>query len=218
MKSMSRQFYATRQGLLPGLRALESERRLQYVLEEMAPEPTPVIFRSAFEIPGLGVAEYGDYSGEHTFLVDEWGTRITMGETPQTKGGVLYEVSLATNPTAFAFQPAGRFGDRTLILGSVGTATGDPKSLAHVQVVLAGAEEGLHQGSVVLRGAGGVPAAAAGLAPYHGDPMSAGIRPPHLTRRPRSRPTRWEGVGSRTNRLPTPSLVRPDLRDAGGRR
>ena len=130
MKSMSRQFYATRQDLLPGLRALESERRLQYVLEEMAPEPTPVIFRSAFEIPGLGVAEYGDYSGEHTFLVDEWGTRITMGETPQTKGGVLYEVSLATNPTAFAFQPAGRFGDRTLILGSVGTATGDPKSLA----------------------------------------------------------------------------------------
>lgn len=128
MKSIDKQFYATRQDLLPGLHRLESEVPLQYVLREMSPSPTPIIFLSALEIPGLGVTQY-DQGGD-VFLVMEKGTDITVEEVPQLKGGVLYDIGLAQNPTAFAFQPAGQFGEKTLIVGSVGTATGDPKSLA----------------------------------------------------------------------------------------
>jgi hypothetical protein len=129
MKTFQRQFYATRPDLLPGLQRLESEVKLQYVLRGMFPSPTPTVFFSALDIPDLGVARYGDYSHEQEWLVMEEGAEITAEEVPQAKGGVLYDIGLE-NRTAFAFEPAGQFGEKTIIVGSVGTATGDPTSLA----------------------------------------------------------------------------------------
>jgi hypothetical protein len=130
MKTIHKDFYATRQDLLPGLQRLESEVELQYVLREMSPSPTPIIFLSALDIPGLGVAHYGDYSHEQKWLVMEKWVEISVEEVPQHKGGVLYDIGLMQNPTAFAFQPAGQFEDKTIIQGSVDTATGDLKSIA----------------------------------------------------------------------------------------
>lgn len=121
-------FYATAADLLPKLRQLESEFQLQYALEGMYASPTPSVYRSATEIPGLGIARYGQ--SEDAFLVSEAGLKINVEEIPQTKGGVLYHIGLIQNPTAFAFKPSGQFGEMTLICGSVDTATGDPISLA----------------------------------------------------------------------------------------
>jgi hypothetical protein len=130
MKTFQRQFYATRQDLLPGLLRLESEVKLQYVLMGMFTSPTLTGFFSASDIPDLGVARHGHYISEQEFLVTEVGVEILVREVPQQKGGVLYDIGLMANPTAFAFQPGGQFEDKTIILGSVDTATGDPTSLA----------------------------------------------------------------------------------------
>jgi hypothetical protein len=94
----------------------------------MFSSPQPTIYFSALDIPDLGIARYGQ--GEDDYLVTEAGMEITVEEVPQEKGGVLYDIGLMENPTAFAFQPAGQFGERTIILGSVETATGDPTSIA----------------------------------------------------------------------------------------
>jgi hypothetical protein len=130
MKTIQKQFYATRQDLLPGLQRLESEVKLQYVLMRMCSSSTPIGFFSAFDIPDLGVARHGHYISEDDFLVTEAGVEINVEEVPQEKGGVLYDIGLLENPTAFGFQPGGQFGDKTIILGSVATATGDPTSIA----------------------------------------------------------------------------------------
>jgi len=128
--AFQKQFYATRQDLLPGILGLESEVKLQYVLRGMFSSPTVTGFLSASDIPDLGIARYGDYGHEQKWLVTEAGVEICVREVPQQKGGVLYDIGLMANPTAFAFQPAGQFEGKTIILGSVDTATGDPSSLA----------------------------------------------------------------------------------------
>jgi hypothetical protein len=108
----------------------------------MSPSPTPIIFFSAFEIPGFGVSRHGDYSGEDVFLVMEKGVEITVEEVPQQKGGVLFDIGLMENPTAFSFKPAGRFGEKTIIQGCVGTATGNPKSIASCKLFWRGLSNG----------------------------------------------------------------------------
>lgn len=130
MKEMEKQFYATRQDMLPALLRFESETKLQYVVRGMFSSPTPTGFDSASDIPDFGVAQHGDYLSEFDCLVTEAGVEIQVEEVPQRKGGVLYDIGLMANPTAFGFQPGGQFEDKTIIQGSVGTATGDPTSLA----------------------------------------------------------------------------------------
>jgi hypothetical protein len=130
MKTMNKEFYATKQDLSPGLQRIESEVIFQYVLRGMFSSPTPTIYFSVFDIPDLGVSRYGNAIGDDVFLVMEAGTEITVEEVPQRKGGILYDIGLMENPTAFGFQPGGQFGDKTIILGCVATATGNPTSLA----------------------------------------------------------------------------------------
>jgi hypothetical protein len=72
----------------------------------------------------------------------ERGADITVEEVPQEKGGVLYDISLVENPTTFAFKPAGQFGDKTIIVGSVDTATGDPTSIARCKWFWRGLSKG----------------------------------------------------------------------------
>jgi hypothetical protein len=130
MKAIQREFYATQQDLLPALQRLESEIKLQYVLRGMFPSPTPTIYFSASDISNFGISRYGDSIGEDVFLVMGKGLDITVEEVPQEKGGVLYNIGLMENPMAFSFKPAGRFGEKTIIAGCVGTATGHSSSLA----------------------------------------------------------------------------------------
>jgi hypothetical protein len=67
---------------------------------------------------------------EKAYLVFDAATELKVREIPQRKGGVLYSADLEANPTGFGFRPGGLFEGRCLIRGSVGTATGDPVSIA----------------------------------------------------------------------------------------
>lgn len=129
MKEMDKRFYATREDLIPAIQRIESARTLQYTLTGMFETPNPIRFASAFDIPDLGLSRYGDKIGDDWFLVMDRKETIYVEEVEQIAGGVLYDIGLMNNPTAFSFQPGGRFGDQTLIIGSVGTGTHDSSSL-----------------------------------------------------------------------------------------
>jgi hypothetical protein len=130
MKSFDKAFYATRPDLLLGLQAVESEGKLQYILTGMFSSSTPTVYFSAADIPDLGMARWGSAVAEAKHLVAEAGVEIYVERVPQNRGGILYCISLTANPTGFVFRPAGRFGDKIIIRGSVGAAMGHPKSLA----------------------------------------------------------------------------------------
>ena len=119
-----RQYFATRQDQLPNLLGLESEVKLQYVLEGMFEDPEPTLYSSVSDLPGVGVVKYGHYLHTPSYLVTQAGRRIIVKAIPQHAGGVLHEVSLRWNITGFAFRPSGRFGRKVMIPGSVETATG----------------------------------------------------------------------------------------------
>jgi hypothetical protein len=133
MTAFDKPLYATRQDQLPNLLRLEAQVKLQYVLEGMFESPEPTVYSSVAELPDLGSVEYPDYNHTPSYLVTRAGKRIAVQEEPQRAGGVLYAIDLRRNRTAFAFQPAGRFDARTLIPGSVGTATGSKTSLTLCQ-------------------------------------------------------------------------------------
>ena len=121
MKTFGREFFATRRDQLPNLLALESQVKLQYVLEGMFEHPEPTVFSSASELPDLGIAREAHYMQTPSYLVVAAGKRIAVNQEPQKAGGVLYAVDLRRNSTAFAFRPAGRYGRKTLIPGRIGT-------------------------------------------------------------------------------------------------
>jgi hypothetical protein len=81
-------------------------------------------------IPDLGITRHGDTNHEKSYLVADSAVEVKVRAIPQRRGGVLYTVDLELNPTAFAFHPGGRFGDQCVISGFVGTATGNPTSIA----------------------------------------------------------------------------------------
>jgi hypothetical protein len=122
MKSIHKEFYATPLDLLPGLIRIESGTKLQYVLRGLFPSPTPTGHFSAMDIPNIGLSQHGHYISEPSYLVAEAGAEILVEEVPQRNGGILYEIGLPRNPSAFVFQPAGLLRTDTVILGSVESA------------------------------------------------------------------------------------------------
>jgi hypothetical protein len=130
MKPIHHEFFATRGDLLRGALRLESDVKVQYVLMGMFPSPTPTRYSSAAEFEDLGVARHGDYNSEPRYMVLDADAEIRVREEPQKAGGLLYAIDLKSNPAGFLFQPGGRYADRTIIRGAVGTATGDPTSVA----------------------------------------------------------------------------------------
>lgn len=129
MKTVHKEFFATREDFLPGIQQLESKEKLKYVLMGAFQSPTPACFYSASDIPDLGLSHYGHYISEQSFLVTYLNDEIIVQEQPQRKGEMLFAIDLRMNPTGFVFQPAGRYGENTIICGSLGTATGDFISL-----------------------------------------------------------------------------------------
>src|SRR5689334_3076151 len=121
-------FFATKADLTPGLERIESQHRFQYVLLRMSPSPAIEPIFSALAIEGLGIVHKN--TGEETYLVFDASTELKVREIPQRKGGVLYIVDLLGNPTGFGFRPGGLLEGEGLIRGSVGTATGNPVSIA----------------------------------------------------------------------------------------
>jgi hypothetical protein len=126
----SKDIFATRADLIPGLESIESKHNLQYVLFGMFKSSTIAPIFSALEIEDLGIAHHGDCNHEKSYIVADAATEIKLEKVHQRNGGVLYSVGLVVNPAAFVFRPGGMFEDRCLIGGHIGTATGDPTSIA----------------------------------------------------------------------------------------
>src|SRR5262249_41001516 len=93
-----------------------------------SPAIKPIL--SALEIEDLGIAHKGDRVHEKAYLVADASVEIKIEEIHRRKGGIRYSVGLEKNPEAFGFEPGGLFQSRCLISGSIGTATGNPTSIA----------------------------------------------------------------------------------------
>jgi hypothetical protein len=128
-KSIRFYFFATREDALPGILAFEAAYRVQYVLEDFADTPTIVRYSSITEIPDLGQSLHGATVCDRSYLILPADVEVKIKPVPQRRGGIKYSIGLLLNPTGFAFTPGGVYGERVLIAGSVGTATGHPDSI-----------------------------------------------------------------------------------------
>lgn len=129
MASKQTHFFATREDLEPGLRTLE-KNPLKYVLCGLFPSESAPAFESLLALESLGRASQGNSTLCDQYLVLPRGAELKIRSVPQRKGGTKYAVDQLANPVSIIFQPGGRFGENALIVGSAGTASEHPESLA----------------------------------------------------------------------------------------
>lgn len=118
--------FATRNDLMPGLKAVEEQRPLQYVLSGLFPTPEVEPLSSALAIPDFGSSRHGD--ARERYLVLDAGQPIQVRAVRQRRGGVRYAVDTDANPTGIFFTPGGVHGDQYLIRSEI-MSVGDPRSL-----------------------------------------------------------------------------------------
>jgi hypothetical protein len=122
--------YAMRTDYEPVLRAIEAKHRLQYVLTGLFQAPTLKVYRSGLDIENLGIALKGDSGFEPCYMVLDASIKIEIRAIPQRRGGTRYAVDNDLYPSAITFWPGGRYDDKHMIQGEVGTGTDDPDSIA----------------------------------------------------------------------------------------
>lgn len=126
---MSKQthIFATRSDLELGLRLIESQRSLKYVVLQLYKSPEYQTYPSLLEVDRLGINTTGQHTtGVHCLIVDV-ATEVEIRAVPQRKGGVHYFVDM--HPTSIVFWPGGLYENRCLIAGHIGTASDHPESI-----------------------------------------------------------------------------------------
>lgn len=126
---MSKQthIFATRVDLEPGLKLIEFQRSLRYVVLQLYKSSEYQVYRSLLEVDQLGINTTGDHTRADHYLVVGATVEVKMRAVPQRKGGVHYFVNI--DPTSITFWPGGLYEKRCLISGDIGTASDDPDSI-----------------------------------------------------------------------------------------
>jgi hypothetical protein len=121
--------FATGPDLVPGIRAVESSRKLQYVLCGMFDLPGLSAYGSLLEVPGFGTCSTGDHIREPKYLVANAFRRIEVRAVPQRAGGTKYGVDQLENPGTITILPGGVFGDTVVLAGQIATVATDPQAI-----------------------------------------------------------------------------------------
>jgi len=122
--------FATRSDLEPGIRIVEANRKLQYVLCGLFDRPATTSYSSLLAVEGLGTSEYSDHIRGPRFLVMSAFRGVEVRVVPQRRGGTKYAVDQEANPSSIAILPGGLFENRCLLAGQIGTAAEDEEALA----------------------------------------------------------------------------------------
>lgn len=129
MKRNQLNFFATKADLESLLRAVESQRQLQYVVAGMFDSPDIVAVSSLLDNPNLGQTTVGDAMQTVCYVVTSREAAIEVRPVPQRRGGIRYAIDQAVNPATITLRPGGAYGNICLLAGQMGTISEDPSSL-----------------------------------------------------------------------------------------
>jgi len=129
--------FATKSDLEPGLRSIESQRDLKYILMGSFETAEINVIKSAFEITDLAISTKGDHVHEDSYLVMDSEAELNIREIPQRRGGNRYIVDGLINPHAIVFRPSGRFTNLAVIRGEIDGSNDDPISMGLYKLFVA---------------------------------------------------------------------------------
>lgn len=123
--------FATKADLEELLRAIESQRELQFVRAGLFDVPVLNRVTTLFNDPNLGIALKGDNNHEARYLVADRKESISFETVPQHGGGTKYAIgNQKFNPKTIEFRPGGVFNEECMIDGRAATISDDEASLA----------------------------------------------------------------------------------------
>jgi hypothetical protein len=122
-------FFATKVDLGSLLRAIESGRRLQFVMAGLFDSPEIAPKQSLLNIPNLGAVGSGDPNHEPKYLIADSGQPLEGRTVPQRRGGIKYAIDQRENSKTIVFQPGGTLREGCLIAGQFGTVSNEARSL-----------------------------------------------------------------------------------------
>jgi hypothetical protein len=121
--------FATGPDLAPGIRAVESGQKLQYVLCGVFDSPGLSVYGSLLEVPGFGTCSTGDHIREPRYLVANAFRRIAVREIPQRAGGTKYAVDQLENAGSITMLPGGVFSEKVVLAGQIATVATDRQAI-----------------------------------------------------------------------------------------
>jgi hypothetical protein len=116
-----RYFFATAGDLLPGLQRFEQERPVRYAQSGYLESRIPVLFDSATDLPGLGIARSGDAVHEPAFLVLPRDAETKVRQVPQGSGEPKFAIDQLENPDSTVFRSGGLYQELVVISGEIAT-------------------------------------------------------------------------------------------------
>lgn len=125
---MQIQLFATKSDLLSGLEWIESQKELHWArcLEK---SDEILIYDSIKDIEELGINKDGKVTSGIQFLVVEKQYKIQVEEVQLHKGGLSHHIGQMSNPHSIIFQTPGIYGDKFLIMGTIGTISKSRESI-----------------------------------------------------------------------------------------
>ncbi|NLD46606.1 MAG: hypothetical protein GX660_05330 [Clostridiaceae bacterium] len=128
---MSKQIhiFATKSDLIPGIKLVESQREIRYVLyEDFSSSCVPYI-DSLLNYEKLGINHTGSHTtGDMFFVLDKKNT-LNVEKASGFFGLAKYSFNQLNNPDSIVFQPGGLYKNKHLICGHIGTASDSRESL-----------------------------------------------------------------------------------------
>ena len=129
------ELFATRDDLLVLLAEVEARRAIYYADAGMFESPEIVVYRSAAEIPDLGVCHVHSRHLGHLLLIADVGTQFIAEPVPQRRGGVLHVVGQRKNHDTVVLYPGGIHDSQTVIAGTIATGSDSAASLSLFEAI-----------------------------------------------------------------------------------
>ena len=129
MGTKSISLFATRADCEPFLQIIETTTALNYMRCGLFVKEELILYNTYLSIDDFGTTFQGAAVGENRYLIAPSDTQIQVRAVPQRKGGVLYAIDQWDNPTSIILQPGGRYRDKYVISGQLGTISDDPVSV-----------------------------------------------------------------------------------------
>ena len=121
-------FFATREDLAPVLTAFERAITVKYVRTGRFSGPELQTYASGLDIPDLGLASHRSSVMCDSYLITLQERDVKVRGVVENDGVKRYRVDQLVNPASVVFTPAGLWGDRVLLHGSVGSASDERQS------------------------------------------------------------------------------------------
>jgi hypothetical protein len=116
-------FYATESDLASLLSWLEEQTKLQYTPTGLFDDGVPQAYLSYADIPDFGRPNHPSATVGPSFLVAVQGTPIQPYPVSRRDGGSRIAIDQRVNADTIVFWPGGRFGDKVVLYGQIGTVS-----------------------------------------------------------------------------------------------